>query len=411
MSRPERLRKLWMALLALGASAIVLALVLALLDSGSTPPAPGRVTGASPIAVTPPPPSAATASSTTAAAPPARPAPRTQQFGASVNWLFNTANPSQEIDVQLQALRATGATLARTDALWEASEPHAPIGGVHRFDWTLDDTVAGELAAHHLRWLPILDYSAPWAQSVPGQDHSPPTSTADYADYSGAFATRYGTGGTFWRAHPELPAEPVQTYEIWNEPDSGVFWVPTPDAARYAELYAAARVAIIGADPGARVIVGGLTNPSAFLPAMLTAQPSLRGHIDGVAIHPYGTPAVVLEKIRADRAVLVALGMPDVPLYATEYGWTTAPPGALDYVPAARRPGYIFRTTDALGHLDCGLAASLLYTWYTPQGDPSNPQDWFGVDGLTGASTADAAAFARGLRRARAPGPALALCG
>ena len=378
-----------LALVALGASAIAVALVLGLLDSGSTAPARGPVTGAAP----------------------ARPAPRTQQFGASVNWLFNTANPSQEIDVQLQALRATGATLARTDALWEASEPHAPIDGVHHFDWTLDDTVAGELAAHGLRWLPILDYSASWAQSVAGQDHSPPTSTADYADYAGAFAARYGTGGTFWRAHPELPALPVQTYEIWNEPDSGVFWVPTPDPARYAELYAAARVAIIGADPGARVIVGGLTNPSVFLPAMLTAQPALRGHIDGVAIHPYGTPAVVLEKIRADRAVLVALGMPDVPLYATEYGWTTAPPGARDYVPAARRPDYILRTTDALGHLDCGLAASVLYTWYTPQGDPSNPQDWFGIDSLNGAPTADATAFTRGLRRARAPGPALALCG
>jgi len=401
-----------MALVALGVFVIVAALVLGLLDSGSVTRGRTRVGGPSQIAVTPSPPAGSTtAGSTTTPAPPARPAPRTQQFGASVNWLFNTANPPQVIAAQLQALRATGVTLARTDALWEASEPHAPIGGVHHFDWTLDDTVAGDLAAHRLRWLPILDYSAPWAQSVPGQDHSPPSSSADYADYAGAFAARYGPDGAFWRAHPELPAEPVGAYEIWNEPDSGVFWVPTPDATRYAELYAAARVAIIGADPAARVIVGGLTNPTVFLPAMLTAQPSLRGHIDGVAVHPYGTPAVVLKKIKADRAALIALGMADVPLYATEFGWTTAPPGARDYVQAKRRADYIFRTTTALGHLDCGLAASLLYTWYTPQRDPSDPQDWFGIDSLTGAPTADSAAFARGLRRAQAPAPTLPLCG
>ena len=342
---------------------------------------------------------------------PARPAPPGEHFGASVNLLFNAGTvPPPQIAAQLQALRATGATIARSDALWEASEPSPPVNGVHTFAWTFDDTIAGDLAAHHLRWEPILGYSAPWAVSIPGQDHSPPASDADYAAYAGAFATRYGPGGTFWREHPALTAEPVETYEIWNEPDLGIFWTPAPDAARYADLYIAARVAIDAAQPDARVIVGGLTQPTNFIPELLAARPQLNGHIDGFAIHPYGRPLVVLDKIRADRETLTSLGMGSVPLYVTEFGWTTTPPGALNYVPAAQRPDYISQVVTALGHLDCGLATAIIYTWFSPGGDPTNSEDWFGIDSPSGAPTADSAAFTRALRRDRGAAATLPLC-
>ena len=407
--------------MARGALALAIALVLALVVlPGSGPrtrtatrrPDSGASTTTSAVS------SATTTSATSpttttpATLSPAQPAPRTEQFGASVNLLFNSANSApQLITTQLDALRASGVGIARSDALWEATEPSAPVAGVHSFDWIFDDRIAGDLATHGLRWLPILGYSAPWAQSIPGQDHSPPSSSADYAAYAGSFAARYGPGGAFWREHPHLPAEPVATYEIWNEPDNGEFWTPTPDAARYADLYIAAREAIDAADPAARVIVGGLTLPASFLPAIVAARPQLRGHIDGVAVHPYGTPTVVLAKIRSDRATLVALGMAGVPLYATEFGWTTTPPGALDYVPPGLRPAYISDTVAALGHLDCGLAASVLYTWYSPAQDPADSQQWYGIDSPTGAPTADTEAFAQGLRRAKAPARKLRICG
>ncbi len=349
-----------------------------------------------------------------AALAPAQPAPRTEEFGASVNLLFNsgTSTPPQ-IAAQLQALRATGATFARSDSLWEYSEPAAPVNGVHHFDWAFDDMVAGDLAAHRLRWLPILDYTATWARSIPDQAHSPPVSNADYAAYAGAFAARYGRGGSFWSEHPSLPAEPVQTYEIWNEPDSGQFWAPVPDAARYADLYTVARVAIDAADPSARVIVGGLTQPTVFVPALVAAAPQLRGHIDGIAIHPYGPPAVVFAKVREDRAALVALGtgIAAVPIYVTEFGWTTSPLGTQDYVSPDRRPRYIAATLAALGHTNCGVAASALYTWFSPQQNPASGEQYYGIDSLDGAPTADTRAFGLGLRRGGRPAKTILLCG
>lgn len=348
----------------------------------------------------------------TAPGPPARPAPAGEEFGVNVNLLFNNGTYNQaQIDLQLREARAAGATVARSDAFWESAEPAPPVDGVHHYVWRFDDEVAGALAASGLRWMPILDYSAPWAESVPGQDHSPPSSPADYAAYAAAFAARYGDGGSFWRAHPGLTPEPVETYEIWNEPDNGEFWVPTPNAGRYAALYERARAAIAAVDPSARVIVGGLKSPATFLPAMVAAAPELRGHIDGVAIHPYGNPLVVLSKIRAARATLASLGLGSVPLYVTEFGWTTRPPGAVDYAPQSARPGYLTTTLTDLGHLNCGVAAALLYTWVSPQADPLDPQDWYGINGRSGARTPDVAAFAAGLRAAVAPRPTLRLCG
>jgi polysaccharide biosynthesis protein PslG len=330
-------------------------------------------------------------------------------FGANVGALFNGRPYGAEaIDAQLTGLAATGATVARADAPWEASEPQPPRDGIHHYDWAFDDAVAGALAAHHLRWLPIVDYSAPWAQSVPGQDHSPPTSDADFAAYAAALASRYGVGGAFWRSHPQATPLPVEAYEIWNEPDSAVFWFPQPDAARYAALYLAARAAIRAVQPDAHVIIGGLAHASTFIPQLAAAAPQLKLQLDGVGIHPYGpTPQAVLGSVRSARAALSAAGLGSVPLYVTEFGWATSPPEGPHFLPESQRPGYIEQTLSELGHLDCGLAAVLLYAWMTPESDPSNSNDWFGIDPPGGGNTPDMLAFTQGLHAAAATGPAV----
>jgi hypothetical protein len=389
---------------------IVVVVLVVVLSSGSSPPARHVHTAGSASTAA----STTSSQSTAAALPapattqlPARPAPADEEFGANVNLIFNGQGPpAATIAARVSTLRATGATVARSDAFWEASEPTAPVGGRHNFAWTFDDQIATALATAGLRWLPVLDYSAPWAQSIAGQDHSPPRSAADYAAYAEAFAARYGSQGTFWKLHPQLPQLPVDTFEIWNEPDNAEFWTPQPDAAAYAGLYAAARAAIQTVDPPGRVIIGGLTKLSTFLPAMVAALPSLRGHLDGVGVHPYGTPRVALGRVRQAHAVLRLLGMGGVPLYATEFGWTTRSPGALDYVPAKRRPRYIIHTLAELDHMRCGLAAAVIYTGYSPEQDPSDSQQWYGLTGPSGAETSSTAAFASAIHAATAAGGA-----
>jgi hypothetical protein len=344
--------------------------------------------------------------------PPSQPPSSTEQFGANTGVLFNSGKytPAQ-IDAQLAALSQTGATVVRSDALWEDAEPQPPIGLLHRYNWSFDDLIVRSLASHGLRWLPIIDYSAPWAQSVHGQDHSPPSSVSDYAAYAAAVATRYGPGGYFWIENPQLTPLPVQTYEIWNEPDNPVFWHPTPDPSAYATLYTSARGAITAAQPGAQVMIGGLMHPASFLSAMLGADPGLRDQIDGVGIHPYAaTPNDVLAGVRSARLAMRSDGLASVPLYVTEFGWTTHKSGAHDWAPEQLRPGYISRTLATLGHTDCGIAAVLLYAWATPERDPANAEDWFGVSPPGAGGSPDSAAFSSGLVAAGAPGPTISLC-
>jgi hypothetical protein len=159
------------------------------------------------------------------------------------------------------------------------------------------------------------------------------------------------------------------------------------------------------------VIVGGLSNPGAFLPALLAAAADLRGHIDGVAIHPYApTSGGVISTVARARTTLSSLGLASVPLYVTEFGWPTLPPHSQDWVPERRRPRYIQRTIAALGHVNCGLAMTILYTWVTPEHDPADREDWFGISSPTGGDTPGVQALTAGLRVALASGPRVQAC-
>jgi hypothetical protein len=333
------------------------------------------------------------------------------QFGVNTGVMYNSEQFTRaQIDAQLAALARTGATVVRSDSLWEDSEPQPPIGIFHRYNWTLDDEIVSSLAAHGLRWFPIIDYAAPWARTNPSQVNSPTSSVSDYAAYAAAVASRYGPGGSFWLENPGVRSLPVLTYEIWNEPDSGTFWRPTPNPAAYATLYSAARNAIHSKQPGAQVIVGGLTRPAWFLQALLAADPGVASQIDGVSIHPYAsTPNRVFMAIRGARLAMRSHGLGSVPLFVTEVGWTTHGSG-FNSATAAARPGYISATLATLGHTDCGISAVLLYAWTTKERNPSDPEDWYGISPLGAGGSADTAAFAAALATAAAPAAPALLC-
>ena len=378
------------------AAAVLVALLAHSGGDGGSPPSPTPPPGA----VTGPGPSGATTAGITL-------------VGANVNRIFDDRafTPTQEAALA-RALAATGVDTGRSDTFWELTEPQPPQRGIHRFDWSFDDGVASTLAAAGLRWLPIIDYSAGWARARPELLHSPPRDPAALAAYTAALVRRYGPGGSFWAEHSGLPARPVHEYEIWNEPDSPLFWSPAPSASAYAQLYAAARAAIHGVDPAASVLIGGLTRPVGFLPELLAADPALRGALDGVAIHPYGdSTAAVLGLVRRARATLRSLGLGRVPLLLTEFGWVTSPPGARHYIPAATRPALVRATVAALGHTDCGVAGEVIYTWVTPRANPADPEDWYGLEPPGGGPSADATALAQGTAQARAAGPLQPVCG
>jgi hypothetical protein len=145
---------------------------------------------------------------------------------------------------------------------------------------------------------------------------------------------------------------------------------------------------------------------------MLSARPELRGQIDGVAIHPYApTPDDVLHGVVTARQAMNGLGLAKVPLYVTEIGWSTSPSAAGKYAPARLRPGYLETLFTTLGHTNCGIAATILYAWMTPERNPAEGNDWLGIHPPAGGDTPDVRAFTNGVRAARSPRRAVNICG
>jgi hypothetical protein len=312
---------------------------------------------------------------------------RATTFGANVGGLFTPGHDLYKGFVALQALRATGATVARADTDWTASEPQPPTGGVHDYDWSHDDVVAGELAEAGLRWDPVFDYAPWWAADAGATTNAgvSPDHIGDYAAYASAFAARYGLGGSFWASHPTLPALPVTVYEIWNEPDLDWFWQPAVNLSEYASTYQSARAAIRSTAPQATVIIGGLVSPMQSLPSLLADDRSLMGNVDGIAVHSY-RPGPDSELGATDNDLREDQSTFGVPLYVNEYGWKVDPAGRGGVTEAQRDAG-IEQFTAQLGS--------------NPWVADLEPFCWSGCGTWDLYGTPGAAAFAQGIAAAQ----------
>jgi hypothetical protein len=274
---------------------------------------------------------------------------------------------------QLAAMQADGVQVVRSDAPWAEIEPVPPGPTGHVWQFAGFDSWVSALATDHLTWEPIIDFSVWWAKTCPG--FCAPTSDSTYAAFAQAVAARYGAGGSFWSANPQLPYYPVRVLEIWNEENNQTFWVPP---ARYATLYTAARGAIHAVDPSAGVIVGGLADdsqsfnasqdyPALYVHAMFAAQPTLRGNVDGFGLHPYGTVAQDDVKWTVHfRQVLDTLGESSAPIDITELGWTTG-----DATRETWRAWMMNTAGLTLARSDCGIRLLTPYDWINP-GTPAS---------------------------------------
>jgi len=333
--------------------------------------------------------------------------PRSELFGMNAQFIL-TEDPSSA-DPELRRMADQGIGVVRADASWEAIEPAPPSGDRHTYDWGFTDRFELALARRSLRWLPIAAYSAPWDTSATGTDLAPPVHDAEYAAFAAAIATRYGPGGAFWRAHPALPAVPVEAIELWNEENYPPYWGGhVAEPVRYLGLYLAARAAIHRAVPGVRALVGGLAEEGTpvqaapgFLTAMARLAPGLARSLDGVAVHPYAPDATqVLARIADLRAVLVAFGAPRVPIEVTEVGWSTkGGPSGGAVVSDAQRGQFLATLADRVAAGYCGVDLFAPYTWRTLELVPTS-SDFFGLEHPDGTLSAGGAGYAGALATA-----------
>jgi hypothetical protein len=158
-----------------------------------------------------------------------------------------------------------------------------------------------------------------------------PTQQA-FGAFVNAAVARYGNGGAFWSANPQLPYVPVTSWQVWNEPNYPAYWYDKPNPRQYVTLLKVAAAAIRSADPHASVLMGGLPEskhgvPIATYLAGIYAVAGAKDAFDAVALHPYASNQNgVMGAIDRTRAVMRKAHDANTSIWLTELGWSTGGP-------------------------------------------------------------------------------------
>ena len=255
----------------------------------------------------------------------------------------------------------------------------------------------------------MIEQTPAWAATRPGDLTSAPADPATAQAFAAALVARYGPAGTFWAEHPELPRLPLRQWQVFNEPNHTGFWSERPYAPSYVATLRAVAAGIRGADPGATIVLAGLTNRS-WLALRQLYKAGARGSFDVVALHPYTRRAEdVLRLVRYARRVMRANGDAALPVWITELSWPAAQGqrragrGIGIEVSAAEQAALLGQalTLLAKARKRQNIGKVLWYTWLSSEAGP-NPFDWSGLRRQRGdgaVSTPALAVFRRAARR------------
>lgn len=282
-----------------------------------------------------------------------------------------------DMNCTLGRIAAGGLGYVRAEIAW-ASVETAP----GQYDFTGTDAEMAALAAHRLRWLPVVEDAPPF-RTGPGGDRdtvgiTPPSDPYQYAGFVKVLVERYGAHGSFWRSHRSLPYDPIEAWQVWNEPSLAAYWLPRPNASAYAKLLEATHAAVHSVDPHALIVLAG--NPFAagvsFVGKLLRLGAGR--WFDVAAFNDYSSRVLYAEEdLVLLRRTMDAHGARHTPIWITEFGWADGGPSSpftagraaskrvsrlLDYFVARRR--------------SLGIARAFYFDWRDPADVPKSVDFW-----------------------------------
>ncbi|MCC6750049.1 MAG: hypothetical protein IT371_20455 [Deltaproteobacteria bacterium] len=198
---------------------------------------------------------------------------------------LDEANLKKHLDL----IQSLGVRYVQLDLDWSVVEA---VRGSPSFG--VIDRVCDGLVARGLVPVLTVTYTPEWARPPGTTSHHGPAVLAgrdaldDYAAFLATAVKRY-------RGR-------ARHFELWNEPNSGEFWLPAPEVARYAALLKKAYAAAKRASPEAVILTGGtapvgdVTHPHNAVRWVeaLYAQ-GCKGSFDAVAHHPSSFPTNPLQ--------------------------------------------------------------------------------------------------------------------
>jgi polysaccharide biosynthesis protein PslG len=244
--------------------------------------------------------------------------------------------PSQQ---EFAMMRSGGVNSVRVLVFWPTAQPSdsAP------FNWTPTDAIVGNAATQGMLALPFITGSPRWldgcSDPVAKCQKRPPLESASqraaWKRFLAALVARYGPRGSFWADNPSLPYLPIRSWEIWNEENLPNFAGGGPGAAKggprlYARLLDISAHAIRLQNPGAQIVIGGLSpgpalngQPVKFLQRLYRIR-GARKDFDVVAVHPYVRSLAQVARLMDAMARAVRKAHDHVPLWVTEIGWSSS---------------------------------------------------------------------------------------
>ncbi len=297
--------------------------------------------------------------------------------------------PPSERSKHLSRISKLGIRDMRVGFAWPTIEPLPPVNGHHQYKWDALDSEIRALARHRIRAQANITQTPRWnadtsiigAINCNRSSSWAPLDISPYGPLVKAVASRFGRGGTFWKANPGLPAEPITRYEIWNEPNLRGGWCPNPQPSRYADMFMVAANAIHSVDPHAEVVTGGVAPPakqnkhylgiSDFLGQVTARQPGLVRKAAGSAVHIYPAtgPAKQLDRLVWFRDQLRQGGIPNrMPMLINEIGWPTQ--GGGETISEAKRSKAYTAATVNIPRTNCNVMGILPQAWTSPNRTP-----------------------------------------
>jgi len=252
------------------------------------------------------------------------------------------------------------------------------------YDWSHYDPVIEQAEKNGIRILPTVYSSPEWAEPTP--EHPPlGDRLPEFEDFARAAVRRYGSDGSFWKQNSGVEKLPITDWQLWNEPNSPLFWKPSPNPGDYLELLRGFDSAVREADPAARIMLGGLfptprggIDLEPFMAALYRG--GAEGLFDAAALHSYAaTPRDALSSLGQARQVMDRFGDSAGRLWITEVGWASAgQPSGLTVGPE-RQADYLTQTFELAAEDRQGLGLDGVI-WYSLNDTPG--QLWPGHCGL-----------------------------
>lgn len=249
---------------------------------------------------------------------------------AGFSWFV--ADDPERLRLAARLARMAGLTCLRDRLSWAQTNPAEGV-----YDWGRYADSARAQAEAGITVYQVMHDCPEWAAETGPNPVSP--RAAPPRDLRDAY--RY-----FREASAHFASE-IPYWEIWNEPDI-FFFAGRPE--EYAGILKAAYLGVHHGNPQARVLLGSLAMPPGewYRRAL---ECGLSDYIDIWNMHYYGPPEGVINRIEANRRLMLDFG-PEKPIWLTEMGIPANPADDGTYTESEReQASYLVKAySHSLGH-------------------------------------------------------------